>query len=272
MAVNTSTDNSLQIAGNLMATPPVVSASGPRGAGDHPNAALFTSLAGHGGPGRIVDQVLSLLRSGALGPGDQLPPERELAAVLGASRSTTREALRMLQARGLLDVRVGARGGAFLAAPTNDHAVQGFADLLAGRGVSAQQVTEARWVIEVAALPLICARATPADIAELRALSRRDQQALREGCYQEDYSVAFHLRLAQSAHNPVIDTMLESMRDVLLASLKVTQWAPVTDRHHGLEEHRALVEAVEAGDAERATEVLRHHLRRTMERAPAAGC
>jgi GntR family transcriptional regulator, transcriptional repressor for pyruvate dehydrogenase complex len=240
--------------------------------GEHADPTLFVPVEGPGGPGQIVEQVLTLLRSNVLRAGDQLPPERELAAALRASRSTTREALRILQARGLLEVRVGARGGAFLAAPTSDHAVQGFLDLLTSRGVSVTQVTEARAVVEVAALPLSCARATAEDIAELRALAERDQRALAEGSYQEAYSVAFHARLARCAHNPVIDTMLESMRDVLLASLAVTQRAPAMDRHRGLDEHRLIVDAVERGDPDRAVTILRQHLHRTVERAAEPGC
>lgn len=247
----------------------------PKGAAEpvdaHPHASLFVPIEG-GGPGRIVERVLALLREGRLRPGDQLPPERELAALIGASRSATREALRMLQARGLVDVRVGARGGTFLASPSSDVAGQGFADLLASRGLSTTQVTEARAVLEVAALPLVCERATPSDVAELRALCVQHQTALDEGRYQEAFSVAFHLRLACCAHNPVIDTMLGSMRDVLLASLKVTQAKPTTDRKRGLEEHRLIVDAIEDRDPDRAMEILRDHLHRTMDRAPDAGC
>jgi DNA-binding FadR family transcriptional regulator len=217
-----------------------------------------------------VDQLLALLQSGALRPGDQLPPERELAATIGASRSTTREALRVLQARGLLDVRVGARGGAFVAVPSSDRAAQGFMDQLRSRGVSALQVAEARDVVEVAVLPLACARATAADIADLRALNERDLKAYREGRYEEAFSVEFHFRLAQCAHNPAIDTMLASMREVQLATLRITQDPHTFDREKGLVEHRELVAAVEHGDADRAAAILHAHLRRTMQRTPEA--
>src|SRR5262249_13260365 len=130
----------------------------------------FTPIAKGGGPSEIVDQLLELLSAGELRLGDQLPPERDLAATLGASRSTTREALRVLQARGLLDIKVGARGGAFVAVPSSERAGQGVADLLRSRGVSAHDVAEARDVVEVAVLPLACERATEDDIDELRAL------------------------------------------------------------------------------------------------------
>lgn len=229
---------------------------------------LFVPITKGGGPGQIIEQVLDLLSSGALRPGDQLPPERDLATAVGASRSTTREALRVLQARGLLDIRVGARGGAFVAVPSSDRAAQGFVDLLRSRGVSAYDVAEARDVVEVAVLPLVCARATAADIADLRALNERDLAAHEEGRYEEVYSVEFHLRLAQCAHNPVVDAMLASVREVQLATLKITQRVHAFDRERGLLEHRLLVVAVQAGDADRAVSILHAHLHRTVERAP----
>src|SRR5919198_570539 len=72
-------------------------------------------------PGRvsveIVEQVKAAIREGRLAPGDQLPPERDLTQQLGVSRVSVRDALRMLEAHGLVEVRVGARGGAFVTAP-----------------------------------------------------------------------------------------------------------------------------------------------------------
>ena len=232
------------------------------------SAAKFTPIAKGGGPAEIIEQLLDLLSRAVLRPGDQLPPERELATALGASRSTTREALRVLQARGLLDVRVGARGGTFVAVPSSDRAAQGVVDLLRSRGVSAHDVAEARDIVEVAVLPLACARATAADIEDLRSLTERDFLAHREGRYEQTYSVEFHLRLAKCAHNPAVDAMLVSMRDVQLATLTITQPVHAFDRERGLVDHRLLVEAVEARDADRAVAILHDHLHRTVERAP----
>lgn len=228
----------------------------------------FRPIAKGGGPAEIVEQLLELLSAGELRLGDQLPPERELAAALGASRSTTREALRVLQGRGLLDIKVGARGGAFVAVPSSERAAQGVSDLLRSRGVSAHDVAEARDVVEVAVLPLACERATEADIEELRALTDRHLQAHRDGTYEEAYAVEFHSRLAQCAHNPAIDAMLVSMREVQLATLKITQRVHAFDRERGLVDHQLLVDAVQARDAALATAILHDHLHRTVERAP----
>lgn len=229
------------------------------------DADKFRPIAKGGGPAEIVEQLLKLLSAGLLRPGDQLPPERELAAIVGASRSTTREALRVLQARGLLDIRVGARGGAFVAIPSTELAAQGVSDLLRSQGVSAHDVAEARDIVEVAVLPLACERRTAEDIEALAALTDRDMQAHRDGTYQEAYSVEFHLRLAQCAHNPAMDAMLLSTRAVQLATLKITQ-QDMFDRERGLVDHRLLVEALEARDAGRAVAILHQHLHRTVER------
>jgi GntR family transcriptional repressor for pyruvate dehydrogenase complex len=233
--------------------------------------ALFSPRDGRGSAS-IVEQLVDLVRAQHLRPGDQLPPERELGQLLGASRATVREALRVLESRGLLRVRVGARGGAFVAIPSSNHAGQGFLDLLISRGVSISQVTEARRVLEIGVIPIVCTTATEADLARLAALNERDQQALQEGTYQESHGVEFHQAFVASAHNPVVDTMMASIRDVLLASLRLTQRVPATSRTEGLAEHRDLIDAVAGGRVADAVRIVRRHLERTEQRASAVGC
>src|SRR5579875_3834054 len=97
----------------------------------------------------IVEQVRLLIRQGQLKPGDRLPPERDLCERFGVSRVTVREALRMLESSGLVEIRVGARGGAFVTAPTSDRVGENLADLLTLSVISAADVTEVRMVLEV---------------------------------------------------------------------------------------------------------------------------
>src|SRR5258705_9158609 len=78
----------------------------------------------------IIDQIKALLRQGRLKPGDRLPSQRELCERFGVSRVTVREALRVLEAGRLIDIRVGARGGAFVTTPTSQQIGEGLADLL----------------------------------------------------------------------------------------------------------------------------------------------
>src|SRR3954463_16655061 len=101
----------------------------------------------------IAERIKAAIRDGRLAPGDQLPPERDLTRQLGVSRVSVRDALRMLEANGLIEVRVGARGGAFVTAPAPSLVSEGFADMLRMADVSAADVTELRLVFELAMLP-----------------------------------------------------------------------------------------------------------------------
>src|SRR5262245_29579538 len=120
---------------------------------------IFTGV----NPGRasemIVDQIRLLIRDGQLKPGDRLPAERELGERFGVSRVTVREALRGLEANGMVTIKVGARGGAFVTAPTSARVGEGITDLLALSSITAAEVTEARRVFEIGIVPLVCERA-----------------------------------------------------------------------------------------------------------------
>src|ERR1700754_1184943 len=139
-----------------MTTPGTVPAAAPAegGKGD-----LLTRVSVGRVSEMIVEQIRLLIRQGDLVPGSRLPAERELCERFGVSRVTVREALRVLEATGLVDIRIGARGGAFVTAPSAMRVGEGITDLLAMSGLSAQEVTEARRVFELGIIPLICERA-----------------------------------------------------------------------------------------------------------------
>lgn len=229
---------------------------------------MFTPVTPGRASSMIVEQILTLMRTRQLKEGDRLPPERELCQMLGAARATMREALRVLESRGLLAIRVGAKGGAFVTVPSSDRAAQGFIDVLVAQGLGAAEVTEARSVLEIGVVPLICERATSRDIADLRRLCTRDRAALESSTYQVEYSVEFHLRLIAAAHNHAVDMLAATLREGLRASLDATQNVPGTQVHRerGLEEHEQLVEAIANGRVEEAISVIRRHLQRTSDR------
>src|ERR1043166_437808 len=124
-------------------------------------AALFSPVSTGRVSVEIVDRIKAAIRAGALAPGDQLPSERELTKQLGGSRVSVRDALRMLEASGRVEVRVGAKGGACVTAPAPKLVGEGIADMLMLAGdVDPAQITEARMVFELGMLELACARAT----------------------------------------------------------------------------------------------------------------
>ena len=208
----------------------------------------------------IVDQVRELIRSGRLVAGDRLPSERELAEQFGVSRVTVRDGLRSLEAMGLLDVKVGANGGAFLRAPSSDDAGRGMSDMLLMAELSPEEIAEARLMLELNTVILAVRRAEPEDIQALRAICERSAELLVEGEYDVHLSWDFHERLARATHNAAIAMIHRSFRGPLsMARARAREPASVAHRRT-VKEHTELVDALEARDAERARSVLAHHL------------
>jgi DNA-binding FadR family transcriptional regulator len=160
------------------------------------------------------------MRQGQLKPGDRLPPERDLCERFGVSRVTVREALRMLESSGLVQIRVGARGGAFVTAPSSDRVGEGLTDMLTLSAISAADVTEIRLILEMGIVPLVCERATEQDIADLEEICERSEAALRSGEYPMEYSLEFHTRVARATHNPAVVMLVESFRGPIHMSLE----------------------------------------------------
>ena len=214
----------------------------------------------------IVDQVRLLIRQGQLTAGDRLPSERELCERFGVSRVTVREALRVLEASGLVEIRVGARGGAFVSVPSSQRVGEGIADLITLASLEAMEVTEARMVFELGIVPLVCERATDEDIADLYEICDRSEAALKGNEYPLTLSAEWHTRYAKATHNRAILMLVESLHGPLLMSLeKARHVAPMHGRR-GVEEHRALVDAIVARNPARASELMSTHLHRTAER------
>jgi GntR family transcriptional repressor for pyruvate dehydrogenase complex len=226
------------------------------------HAGLFAPMPAARTSAAIVTQIRGLIRSGRLPIGSRLPAERELCEQLGVSRLSLREALRVLESSGLVEIRLGSHGGAFVTAPTTGSAGQGITDLLSTSGLSAVNVTEARTLFELGVvLPLAAARATESDLRELRALCDGEEQARNQGTYSVAVSFGFHLRLALAAHNPAVSMIMESFREAILMSMREARH----EGNQGAEEHRAVVDAIERGDGESAKRSMAAHLRRTAD-------
>jgi GntR family transcriptional repressor for pyruvate dehydrogenase complex len=214
----------------------------------------------------IVDQVRLLIRGGDLAAGDRLPSERELCERFGVSRVTVREALRVLEANGLVEIRVGARRGAFVTAPSSRLVGEGIADLITLSAMSAVEVTETRIVLELGIIPLVCERATEDDLAALEEICDRSDAALKDDEYPLALSGEWHRRYAAAAHNGAVAMLVESLHDPLIMSLERAREVVPAHGRRGVEEHRALVEAIRERDVPRATQLMRTHLERTAER------
>jgi GntR family transcriptional repressor for pyruvate dehydrogenase complex len=219
----------------------------------------------------IVDQIKRAIREEQLSPGDRLPPERSLAEQFGASRVTVRDALRILEASGLIEIRVGARGGAFVTAPASEIVGEGLANMIMLASLSAEEVTEARFMLELGMMPMVVERATEEDIAALEEICDRADEKLRNKTYGVELSAEFHTRLAGCTHNSAIEMIVNSFHGPLLMSLLRAKAVAPEMGGRGTEEHRELVEAIRERDPKRAHRIMSQHLARTAERLGLSG-
>jgi len=209
----------------------------------------------------IADQIRAAILGGRLEQGQRLPPERELAEQFGVSRVTVRDALRALEAMGLIEVRVGARGGAFVTAPSRSLMGQTMSDMMVMEAISPEDVVEARLVLELGTVTIACARATDEDIARLRELHERAREELAAGTYTRELSWDFHALLAHSTHNGAIDGLTHSFRSSLsMHPFRTREGSRAFTRT--VDEHGRILEALERRDGPTARRELALHLLR----------
>ncbi len=208
----------------------------------------------------IVQQIKANIFEGKLQPGDRLPSEKELIEHFGVSRITVRDAMRVLESQGLIEIKVGAGGGAFVTKPSAEPVTQVLTDMLRLSGISIQELVEARLVIETSIVTLAAERATPQDLQAM-------QTALAEACAARDagarhftpFSVNFHIALAKAAKNQVLFFTVSSFRTPFYEILdRLIPDDGMADR--AIQDHQKLLDAVAAHDAERARQVMREHL------------
>lgn len=208
----------------------------------------------------IVQQIKANIFEGKLTPGDRLPSEKELIEHFGVSRITVRDAMRVLESQGLVEIKVGAGGGAFVTTPSAEPIAQVLTDMLRLQGISIQELVEARLVVETSIVTFAAERANQKDLDAMERAIEEARTARQEGVSRfTPFSVNFHIALAKAAKNQVLFFTVSSFRTPFYETLdKMIPDTHMADR--AIEDHQKLLDAVSAHDAERARQVMREHL------------
>ena len=213
---------------------------------------------------QVAEQLREAILSGVLTQGEPLPTERDLAETFGASRPSVREALRVLQAQGLITAGGGAPARPIVAEVTVDPASDALVTLLRLNGVGLDDLVGLRCVLERAGLRQAADRLDPHRLAEARAALEDMKAAGTDVEAFDEADVRFHVALARASGNEALHLVMVALRDAvarhLLAALRAQVDAGPLLRHL-LAEHTAILEAVEAGDGERAGALVEAHIR-----------
>ena len=213
---------------------------------------------------RIVEQVRAALFRGELKPGDVLGSESDLARKFGVSRVPVRDAFKTLQALGIVEVRMGANGGARIAAGDPNR----FADALAVQlklvGISVEEMFDAQIAVEVMAAELAAKRATEGDleglraiVSELHTLAQKSFTAAAAMRFSE-IAMDFHAALVEAAHNRALSAQFKALRFALEPVYARRTSNAIAKRV--ITADKAVLDAVAAGDTARAGSLIRKRL------------
>jgi len=208
---------------------------------------------------RIVAQVRDALFAKQLRPGDFLGTEKDLAQRFAVSRIVARDALRTLEAQGIVEIKVGSGGGARVAAGNARLFAEALAVQLDLAGVSVAEIMEAQRAIECLAAELAAIHSTAEDHARLRRLIAEAERDIEDVVSYTRLGREFHLAVAEAAHNRVLVVQLISLQHVSWPAQNPTLTPNVARRILGV--HKELVSLIEMRDAAGARRLMDEHVK-----------
>lgn len=192
--------------------------------------------------------------------GAPLPPERELMAQTGLSRSSVREALRILEAESLVTTRPGRFGGSVANKPDDDTLARWISLFAHGQGVTVQTLLQAREELEPSLASLAAQNRTEKDLRNLKECTKRLKEAFADLPLFLAENVNWHVAVAGASHNELLRAFLVSISNMIYKVTAVENFATEDVRKQVLQAHARIEAAIVARDAAAARTRMARHL------------
>lgn len=209
----------------------------------------------------VADTLLSMIViDKKFGPGDKLPNENELSELLGVSRTTLREAIRILAAGNVLEIQRGR--GTYVRGDFKDSSMESLNGLTAR--VGAEDLYEMRLIFEPEAAYYATLRATPAELEHILSLGARIEQLISQGKDRTADEQEFHKAIARATHNEFMNRLMPMIYAAIDKGvvLSETHQAAVANT---VADHRLLMQFMEARNAEGARCAMKVHMLHAVE-------
>jgi GntR family transcriptional repressor for pyruvate dehydrogenase complex len=205
---------------------------------------------------QIIEQIRNAILSGRFKPGDKVASEKELISDFGVSKATLREALRVLEGMGLVEIKKGIAGGVFIAEVDMKTTISGIINFLHFRTVSIKDITMIRYLLEPPVAQIAASRIQPDDIVKLESMIV-EHPAVPQTIVSRE--IGFHRYLARMTENPILILMMDFI-DNILNDIKF-QLDPGADFYHKVAKaHQAILECLKKKDGVGARKEIVHDL------------
>ncbi len=210
----------------------------------------------------LADALREKILKGDLNEGVELPSERELGEQAGASRATVREALRILESEGLIETRLGRRGGSAVLPPSTATIERSVGIYIRGKRIRLQAVLETRGAIEPSAARYAAMHRNDDDLAELERCQLRVEQASQD----EDVdayiqaNLDWHVQVVRASHNELLIAFIAAVAKSVYRGNEIEGFSSGEVRAAVVHAHRRVMDAIRDGDGEAAARRMARHV------------
>ena len=212
----------------------------------------------------VVEQIQDAIIKGKLKPGARLPAERELKDLFNTSRGTLREALRVLEQKGLIEIKLGVSGGAIVKRIDAEPIVESLALLIRSGEVSIEHLSEFRIKIEGSLVELAAMRATKEEIAELETMFNKAKDYYEKNDWENFLKTdeKMHTYIGIMTQNPVFQFVQKTIHDNI--HQYYDEYLPMNKERtlENLTDFEKIIEAMKINDAKKASDIIMDHVKR----------
>ena len=208
----------------------------------------------------LAGELRQRILGGTLAPGAALPAERDLVTQTGLSRGSVREALRILEAEGLVSTRPGRQGGSVARKPGDESLAKYISLFVHGRGISLLSLLQTREAVEPSIAALAAQNRTEEELHELVTISERLEAAYADTPLYLAENVNWHCAIAAASHNDLLRAIMVAISSMVYKASAIENFATADVRKVVIKAHRRILDAIVAKDAEAAGRRMVRHL------------
>lgn len=215
----------------------------------------------------LADALRDKILDGELEPGANLPAERDLAEESGLSRGTVRDALRMLELDGLVEIRSGRNGGAIVRRVGSDVLIRNLETFIRGREIRTRSLLEIRELVEPACASLVAERGDPDAVAELVDLAERMRERMDDVDEFLTLNAQWHIQMADASGNELLATFMQAIALEIRAATDLEDFNSADVLEAAQHAHETIIEAIRRRDPEAARRRMQRHVHAYREAA-----